>query len=519
MELRKYFDLFWRRKVLIIVTVIVTIAVVGTGTYYITPVYKASTVLRIAMSAGGPLDYSDYMATDRLMNTYVEIATSRPVLEELVKRLGLTRSPILDAEIIPNTELIKITVEEVNPKRAAMEANTLAEILIAQSSQIYIGGGKKLTEVLSEQLTQVQTDVEGTQKEYEKLLVQTPPSVERIEAARQLLLLKQTNYATLLSQYEQARFREEIQSSMITVWETADIPQKPSKPNVALNYILGLIVGFVGGIGLAFVLENLDTTLYTTEEIEIATELTAAGKIPKVSKKQIYDFQYGYSPLAEAFRNLAMKINQNKSQKRGTAMLVMSAQPDEGKSTIVFHLAFALAEFGKSVVVVDCDTRIARLHSLFNLPNQRGLTDILEHKVNFEEALQKSSQEGVTVLTSGSLHLRPTLLLGSPQMTRLIGYLKQQFDYILLDSPAFLAVADAAELAHIADSLILVVRREYTRREALRTISRFLEEMSSKPTYLIVNQAEDMSGYGYYQSRRRKSPMSSWFKRITERSQ
>lgn len=518
MELRKYFNLLWRRKLLIIVTTIVTIAVVGIGTYYITPVYQTSTVLRIAMSAGGPLDYSDYMATDRLMNTYVEIATSRPVSEELMKRLGLTQPPVFNAEIIPNTELIKITVEDVDPKKAATEVNTLAEILIAQSSQLYIGGGKKLTEMFGEQLTQVQSDLEETQRVYEKLLAQTPAPPEKIEATKQLLLLKQTNYATLLSQLEQARFREEIQSSMITVWETADIPKEPSKPRVVLNYILGVLVGLVGGVGLALVFENLDTTLYTTEDIETITKLTALGKIPKVSRKQISSFQNDYSPLAESFRNLATIIHQNNRHKSGTAILVMSAQPNQGKSTVVFHLAFSLAEFGKSVIVIDCDTRIARLHSLFNLPNQYGLKDVLEHKISLEEAIQKNSHQGVNILTSGSLLAHPSQLLGSPQMANLITRLKQQFDYILLDSPAFLAVADVAALTPNADCLLLVVRREHARREGLLVTGKFLKELNDKAIYLIVNQSEDINGYDHYRYGGRNNSITTRFKKILSKS-
>lgn len=126
MELRKYFKILWRRKLIIITTTIVTIAVVGIGTRYITPMYQASATLRIAVSASGSINYSDFIYADRLMNTYVEIATSRPVVKELVKRLGLTKTPILKVEIVPNTELIRITVEDTNPKLAATAANSLA---------------------------------------------------------------------------------------------------------------------------------------------------------------------------------------------------------------------------------------------------------------------------------------------------------------------------------------------------------------------------------------------------------
>jgi succinoglycan biosynthesis transport protein ExoP len=499
MNLRKILDLLLRRKWVIIATTVVTVAVVAIGTRYITPIYQASTVLRIATSAGGPLDYTDYLATDRLMNTYVEIATSRPLTAELMQRLGLAKLPDLTAEIIPNTELIKITATGPDPRMAAEEANTLAEILIAQNNQIYIGGGKSITDVLAEQLAQAQADVQKTQEEYAKLLIRTPPAPADTEAARQLLAQKQASYSTLLDQYEQARSRQEIQASMITVWETAEIPKKPAKPNFALNLVLGFLIGVVGAVGLAWVLENLDTTLYTTEDIETATKLTALGKIPRANKRQIASVQDGYSPLAEAFRNLATMIQLRNSEDGGKTMLVVSAQPNQGKSTVLFHLAFALAELGKSVVLVDCDARLGKMHHLFHLSNQYGLEDVLDEKVKAEEAIQKTDCADVSVLTSGSFVANPSRLLGSPQMDKLIAGLRKKFDYILLDSPALLAVADVAALVPHADSLILVVRRSHTKPRDLHAASTFLEESSVKSKYLIVNEAERNNGYGYYQ--------------------
>src|SRR6476661_4020622 len=115
MELKDYLRILSRRKWVILLTLVVTVVVVSIGTYLTTPVYQATAVFRIAVSSGGPLSFSDYTYADQLMNTYVEMATRRPVLEELVQRLTLSRAPNIKAEIIPNTELIKITVEDTDP--------------------------------------------------------------------------------------------------------------------------------------------------------------------------------------------------------------------------------------------------------------------------------------------------------------------------------------------------------------------------------------------------------------------
>ncbi|MBI5351484.1 MAG: hypothetical protein HZB50_02470 [Chloroflexi bacterium] len=259
MELKHYINILFRRKWMIILTIAITMAVVVIGTQLQTPIYEASATLRIAASAGGQLIYPNLTYVDRLMNTYVEIATSDPILDELVKRLDISKPPMIKAEIIPNTELIKITVEDTNPKLVAAAANTLADILMAQSNQLYTGGGKTSQEILGEQLVIAQTDLDQTRKEYGKLVIQTPAAPERIEATRQSLQLKQNAFTTLLGQYEQAAYREEIQSSMITVIESANMPNAYSQPRVMLNYSLGLIVGLIGGMGLAFIFENLDT--------------------------------------------------------------------------------------------------------------------------------------------------------------------------------------------------------------------------------------------------------------------
>ncbi|MCL4553258.1 MAG: polysaccharide biosynthesis tyrosine autokinase [Candidatus Marsarchaeota archaeon] len=503
MELRKLFDVFWRRKWVIVTTALVMMVVVGIGSQFITPVYGASTTLRIATSAGGPLiNYTDYMATDRLMNTYIELATSRPVTDELMRRLGLAKRPTLSAEIIPNTELIKITVQDTDPKRAATAANTLADILVAQNNQIYIGGGEKLTDILAGQLAQAQTELQQTQQEYDRLLAETPTAQGAIDAAKQLLMLKQTYYSTLLTQYEDARSREAIQANMITVWEEAIVPIFPSQPRIRLYLALASVVGLVGGIGLALVLENLDTTLYTTDDIEKVTKLTASAKIPKVGRKQIRIWSGDTSPLEEAFRNLATMI-QKTDGKKGRSILVASAQPDQGKSTVTFHLALALAEHRKTVIVIDCDTRLSKLHSLFHVSNQCGLKDVLEQVVTWEEAVQKTSYDRVSVIASGSPLVHPSLLLGSWQTADLIKQLRQRFDYVLLDSPPMLAVADAAALAPNADSFILVVRRAHAERGLVQAASDFLEDSKTRPVYLVVNQVEHNGGYGYYKYRRK----------------
>jgi capsular exopolysaccharide synthesis family protein len=501
MELRHYLDIILRRKWIILFTVITIMAVTIFGTQAQSSIYQSSTTLRIAASIGGQVAYSDYIYSDRLMNTYVQIAVSQPVLVELAKRLDMAQPPVVAAEIVPNTELIKITVEDTNAKRAAVAANTLADILISQSNDLYSGGGRNSLDVLGEQLAKVQPDLDRAMREYEKIVVQTPAALEKIESSRQSLQLQQNTYATLLAQYNQAQYREEIQSSMITVVDPAVVAQSPAKPQTLLNYTLGILLGLVGGAGLAFIFENLDTTLYTTEAIESLVALNALAGIPKVDKKNINIAQPGYSQVSESFRNLAVNILAADPQAHKKALLVMSAEPKQGKTTSVYHLASALSELGKTVAVVDCDTRLPALHILFDVPNEVGLAEVLGQKIMLKDALQVTLFVGVKILTSGKFEHYPPILLGSPQMGALLDDLKQQFDYVILDTPALLAAVDMTYVLPYADSLLLIIRRGLARRESLRSIKKILagSRFQNKPIELVINQSENKTEYNYSQ--------------------
>ena len=498
MNIKNIINILLRRKWIIILTVVATMVVVILGTRLLTPIYQASTVLRIATSSLTQTSYQDYMYSDRLMNTYIEISASESVQTELMKRLNLSEPPSIQSEILPNTELIKITIEDKNPNMAANEANTLADILITQSSQLYTGGGLSSQKVLGDQLTQANEKLNQLQQDYQNLLTQTPAAPDLIEVARQQLTLQQNTYSTLLYQYNQASITAAMRASMVTIVDRALAPKSPSRPKALVNYALGLMIGLAGGVGLAFLFENLDTTVYTLDDIESLTNINTLAKITKANKKE-KDISKDYKThFAEAFLNLATKIELINHQQTRKVLIVMSPEPGQGKSMIVSNLAYALAKSGKKVVAVDCDLHLPQLHRLFNLSNECGLSDILERKANYKSSVQKSEYKGVTVLTSGPLPDLPSRALGSPRMAELIEDLKQEYDYVLLDTPALIAFADIEILVQYADGMIMVVRQAFAKREAIKTGIKFLALYPDQVFGCIANQTMDNGNYGYY---------------------
>ena len=475
MELRHYLSILWRRKWVVVITLVAALVAIAIGHSLTTPIYTATTTLRVAASVIGVQTSAVY--------------TSSAVMDELAARLGSSQFPFVQAEVIPETELILITAQGPDPKLAAKAANTLADILIEQSDQLYMGGSVDSGEVLAVQLDEARADLEEMREEYEALIVATPAAPDQIAVTGQLLQEKQRTYETLLRQYEQARYRETIQSSMITLVESAVVPTVPSEPRVALNYILGALLGLIVGVILAFVFENMDTHLNDTPSIESAAHTPLLARLPKTGKEHLILSHNGSSALAESVRHLAAQIQWMDRQTPRRVMLLAGSEPGQGTSTAVVNLALALAEQGRNVVIVDYNLRHPHLHEMFGLPNEHGLSDVLADGMDLKKALQKSPDGWLSVLTTGPVPAGPSPAFDSARAEKLITVLRQQFEYILFDTPA-LTVADVATLAPFTDGLILVVRRSRARREAVESAGKFLARFEGKLIGLIVSEAE-----------------------------
>ena len=496
MELRDYLAVLWGRKWVIIITTVATLTVITIGLFLATPQYEATTKLRVATAAGGSIDYSNYLYLDRLLNTYSEIITSGPILGELTGSLDLSRIPEVSVDILPNTELMLISVEDPDPILAAESANTLANILIAQSNELYSGGGKSLKEILSEELIQLENELSQANQEYVRLVAESPGDSDRIEAAARLIELKQGTYANVLERYEQTRVNDAIRANTISVVEPAVIPLKPSKPRVFLSIVLGLFVGLMGGIALAFSFEYVDKTLYTEKQIENATQLRSLGNIPTL--KNWRDYPLNGTPFGEAFRRLRVQLIASNPELPLHTLLITSAEVGEGKSVIAANLALSLAQSGKKVIVVDCDLRRPSIHKIFKLPNDIGLSSVLKKYAKLEDVIQNSRAPRLKILTSGPKLTKSSELLGSDQMGSIIRKLEDWFEIVILDTPPLIAVTDAALLSPQADGVVLVISRGQAHEQAVKSAEKQLADIHARLIGVVINRVELDGSNAYY---------------------
>ncbi|MFO7664756.1 MAG: polysaccharide biosynthesis tyrosine autokinase [Chloroflexota bacterium] len=503
MELRSYLSILRRRKWLVILSVLAGTIIATVVTFLATPQYVASTTVRVLTIGTGSITAArpDIVYTERLINTYSRIITGSTVRQQIRNELGLDSNPVISVQSIPGTELIRITAEAPDPEDARDIANRAAEYLVNSNREFYAGGGgQTLQQILSDQILTAEVELERARQDYEAALATTPQNELTLTTARDTLDLRESTYASLLAQYETARLEEAVRANAISIVEPAFSPNLPAKPRQAVNIALGVALGLVTGIGLAFLAENLDTTLYTSEQIESATQIPTVGQIP-ASKEDltIAKLGSGQYPQLESFRRLRTNILAS-GDESSQVFLLTSAKRGEGKSTVSSNLAVTIAQSGREVVVVDCDLRLPTVHKLFDLPNKRGLTNILAGEVVAGDAIQYTTFPRVQVITSGPLPPNPTELLGSQRMLDLIDHLKGKFDFVVLDTPALLSVADAAVLAPAVDNVILVVAQAQTRRNDVQTVMQQLSNVRVKSMEVVVNRAEPNGSYAYYES-------------------
>lgn len=419
MNLSHYLQILWRRRLIVIVTALAATITVAVGIAARPQEYTSSATIRIPTATSGSRDYVEYELSysDRIINTYVKLATSGSVLDELQNRLDIPESqlPAITAKAITDTELLELTVQSPDPKLAQNAANVLADILMNQ---------------------------------------RTP-------------------------------------GSRLSIVQLAEFPEPPGLIEKVLWVILGLVVGGLGGAGLAFLYDGIDMHVHTGDEIASLAELPVLAALPVARRGTKPETLADVYPHRESFVRLGANILANRARIGGAmSIVVTSANPQEGKSTIVANLALTIARTGQHVILIDADMRRPTLHAFFGHSRAPGLSELLTRQCKLKDALQPTSTPNLDLIAGGQTPADPDVLLGSDTMRELIETLKSKLDMILIDTPAYLAVADAVALTMLVDGVILVVSRGDVRRKDILEIRRELTATNANLLGVVINRAE-----------------------------
>jgi succinoglycan biosynthesis transport protein ExoP len=330
-----------------------------------------------------------------------------------------------------------------------------------------------------------------------------------VETNRQL-------YEGLLEKLKEAGVTAGLRSNNVKIVDAARVPMSPSEPNIPRNLAFALLLGVTSGIGMAFLLENLDNTVRTPEQAQLIAALPALGMIPLGSKRPTEDGSHKLSvaaskeavelvtqsrpqsQMAESYRALRTSLLLSSLGAPPKIIMVTSAMPQEGKTTTSINTAIVLAQKGVRVLLIDADLRRPGVHKALGLGPRSGLSNVLTGSADVQQAITRSPLiPSLYILPAGTPPPNPAELLASAHMRDLIESLSSQYDHIVIDTPPTLSVTDAVVLSTRADSVILVIRSGKTTKQALRRARELLVRVNARVTGVLLN-AVDLSSPDYY---------------------
>lgn len=368
--------------------------------------------------------------------------------------------------------------------------------LIAGETKGHLQGLASRLEAAKKRRESLQAFNEGAKKD----LLDQQSAFNEYKTAKDEVTYIEALLVKFKEKYSETNADLQLVKSPATIYAKAEVEPRPTKPNVAVNLSLGAVLGLMFGLGLAFFLEYMDTTVKSLDDVERFLGVPVLAVVPK--DVGVLHRTSGFNPDAEAYRILRTNIEFNRRNPEANCITVTSGGAGEGKSTTLCNLATVCAQGGYSVLLIDADLRRPSLHRLFDVSNATGLTNYLMTPARLEEVVMRTPVDNLYFLPSGLLPADSAGILNSERMSELIADVKSRFDLVLIDSPPILGVSDASVLANEADLTMLVVQHRKLPRHMLMRVKQTVENVGGRVLGVVLNNVDVRSDsqYQYYTS-------------------
>lgn len=315
-------------------------------------------------------------------------------------------------------------------------------------------------------------------------------------------------YELVLKSIKDIDLSSPLRANNVYGLDPALVPHVPIRPRVSTNVLVGAVLGLLGGLALAFLLEYQDSTISSQEEVERRLGLSVLGLLPTIKAgpeaespdRDLFVLRSPKSSVAECCRIIRTNLNFLSTERPLRRILITSSGPQEGKTTSLVNIGVTMALSGKRVLMIDTDLRRPRLHRSFRQTNERGLTTLIAEGGKADREARTTEVPGLFILPSGPVPPNPAELLHTARFREILDELQGQFDLLLLDSPPVGAVSDALVLAGIVDGTMMVLKAFQTDRGLASQTLRALRDVRAKMLGAVLNNIDlEKRGYGYYQ--------------------
>jgi capsular exopolysaccharide synthesis family protein len=458
------------------------------------------------------IEQNESMQTGRYASTAESIQAQIDQVEEQISSLQREVDQITTKSFETQLKEVEAQIQPLQDEVSILQQE-IAALTPAKTQE-------QRTEIAEKQarIDQIQPLLNLYQQIYSNLVVLGKPvesesgTSSRLAHLQSTLDLYQNLYLNLLSSLETVRLARLQNTPNIVQIEPASIPKGPISPRPLMNTALAAAIGLMLAAGIVFLVEYLDDTLKTPDDVERILGVPVVGfvaemRFKKKSAEEVYVSRQPRSPVSEAFRSLRTNLEFASVEKPIQTLLVTSPGPSEGKTTVAVNLAAIFALSGKRVALLDADMRRPHVHHLLEMPNREGLSNLFRSQAAPQSVFRTRLElPNLMVITSGGLPPNPAELLGSEKMSQILAALRNVVDVIVIDTPPSL-VADAQILAGKVDGILFVIQPGVTHAEIARASLELFKRAGARVIGTVLNRIPRNRSY-YYGGYKYYSPSS-----------